>query len=95
MIFRNYNSFVSQAGKGAAKGLFICGLFLIGFAMLVWVLKDLFAFIAAGIFIIAGVGCCVSAVKAWYYANRFGKGRGDDQTAYRENVTIHYEERQS
>ena len=92
MFFRQYNSMLNEANKGFAKGMFILGLFLIGFAMLVWVLKEVFAFIAAGIFIIAGVGCLSAAVKAWLYNRRFKSSISQNEDGLRKNVRIRYDE---
>ena len=78
--------------KGFAKGMFFLGLSLIGFAMLVWILKEVFAFIAAGIFILAGVGCISTAVKAWLYNRRFKTTASQNEDGFRKNVKIRYEE---
>ena len=83
---------VEQAGKGFAKGMFIIGLLLVGFAMLVWVLKEIFAFIAAGIFILAGVWCCGFSIKVWWHTRKFKAGPNGDENSYRENVRIHHSE---
>lgn len=83
---------VEQAGKGFAKGMFIIGLLLIGFAMLVWVLKEIFAFIAAGIFILAGVWCCGLSIRVWWHTRKFKAGPDNGEDEYRENVRIHYHE---
>ena len=55
-MFLNGNPF-RQATQGLAKGALITGLFLIGFGMLVFVLRDLFAFIAAAIFFYGRLFC--------------------------------------
>lgn len=78
--------------KGFAKGTFILGLLLIGFGMLVWILKEVFAIIAAGIFIIAGAGCISTAIKAWLYNRRFNTSAGQNEDSLRKNVKIRYEE---
>jgi hypothetical protein len=44
----------SQASRSVARGALAVGLLLIGFGMLVFVLRDLFAFLAAAIFFMAG-----------------------------------------
>ena len=82
----------SQATKGLAKGSLVAGLFLIGFGMLVFILRDIFAFLAAAIFFMAGFSAIGYAIRL-YLAMR--KLRGPEQKgeeAYRENVQIHVEE---
>lgn len=77
----------SQVTKGMAKGSLITGLFLIGFGMLVFVLRDLFAFLAAAIFFMAGFSAIGYAIRLFMLS---GKKKGGD-SAYRENVRIHEE----
>ena len=57
MSFRFYTNAISQASRNFAAGLFVVGLLLIGFGFLVFVLRDLFALLAAAVFVFAGVGC--------------------------------------
>jgi hypothetical protein len=74
-----------QVGKTLAKGSLFGGLFLIGFGMLVFILRDIFAFLAAAVFFIAGFSAIGYAVRAWislYQMKRSDNGG-------RENVTIH------
>ncbi len=78
---------VRQATQGLAKGALVLGLFLIGFGMLVFVLRDLFAFIAAAIFFIAGFSAIGYAVRMFILQYKM-----KDSSAYRENVEIHIED---
>ena len=91
MSFRFYSNAVSQASRNFAAGLFIVGMLLIGFGFLVFVLRDLFALLAAALFCIAGVGCGITAVKIFLMPRRLGQ-RMNPQEPYRENVQIHIEE---
>ena len=91
MLFRHYTNMMSQASRGFAKGLFVIGLLLIGFGVLVYVLKEIFAAIAAAIFIVAGFGCCYNAIKLFLASRKmrdmdtdFDQGDG-----YRKNVQAH------
>ena len=79
---------VREAGKSLAKGSLVLGLFLIGFGMLVFVLRDLFAFLAAVIFFMAGFSAIGYAIRIFWATRR------SDQPPqqYRENVTIHRDE---
>jgi len=69
----------------------MAGLALISFGLLVYWLRDIFAFIAAGLFVFAGLGCAVTAVKIYFAQRRMDKmsGQGNDG---RENVRIRFEE---
>jgi len=91
MSFRFYSNSFNQISKSFSKGLFLIGLLLIGFGMLVWILKEVFAIIAAAIFIIAGIGCCGNAVR-FYIATRKVKPFNDDSAGRSDNVKIRIEQ---
>jgi hypothetical protein len=91
MSFRFYTNAISQASRNFASGLFIVGLLLIGFGFLVFVLRDLFALLAAAVFVIAGVGCGITALKIFLAQRRMDR-QIDSAEPYRENVRIHIEE---
>ena len=74
-----------EAGSTIAKGSLILGLFLIGFGMLVFILKDFFAFLAAAIFFMAGFSAIGYAVRVFLATHRRRKPRDP----YRDNVRIH------
>ena len=90
MSFRFYSNAVSQASRNFAAGLFIVGLLLIGFGFLVYILRDLFAVLAAIVFFVAGVGCGITAVKIFWMQRKLDQANPDEP--YRENVRIHIEE---
>ena len=81
----------SQATKGLAKGSFFSGLFLIGFGMLVFVLRDLFAFLAAGMFFLAGFSAIGYAIRLFFRLGAMNRGQRRHDDVYRENVQIHDE----
>ena len=83
---------MSQATKGLAKGSLIAGLFLIGFGMLVFILRDIFAFLAAGVFFLAGFSSIFYGIKLFFAANKMNKDISEPHSGYRENVQIHIEE---
>jgi hypothetical protein len=91
MSFRFYTNAISQASRNFASGLFIVVLLLIGFGFLVFVLRDLFALLAAAVFVIAGVGCGITALKIFLAQRRMDR-QIDSAEPYRENVRIHIEE---
>ena len=79
---------VREATKGMAKGAFFMGLFLIGFGMLVFILRDLFAFLAAAIFFLAGFSALGYAVRLFLMQRKMK----NTDNPYRQNVEIHYED---
>jgi hypothetical protein len=89
MFFKfNANTF-SQATKGIAKGSLVMGLLLIGFGMLVFILRDLFAFLAAAIFFLAGFSAIGYSIKVFWAGYKMKRGMGNSPEAYRENVNVH------
>ncbi|MHC4335688.1 MAG: hypothetical protein ACYSUP_07615 [Planctomycetota bacterium] len=92
MVFRFYTNAVSQASRKVAAGVFITGLLLIGFGLLVYVLRDLFAIIAAMVFFAVGIGCAVTAARIFWAQRQFNKMSRKDGPDHRENVQIHIEE---
>jgi hypothetical protein len=81
---------LSDAAKGLAKGALLIGLLLIGFGMLVFILRDLFAFVAAAVFFLAGFSAIGYAVRLFVLQYKMKKPDG----VYRENVEIHYDDRE-
>ena len=66
MVFRYYTNAISQASRNVAAAIFIVGLMLIGFGVIIVALPELFAYLAAGVFLVAGVGCAITAVKIFW-----------------------------
>ena len=91
MSFRFYTNAISQASRNFAAGLFIVGLLLIGFGFLVYILRELFAILAAIVFFVAGVGCAITVVKIFWILYKLDKTSHDDSDPYRKNVRIHIE----
>lgn len=91
-MFRFYTNAISQASKNVAKGIFVVGLLLIGFGILILALPELFAMLAALIFFIAGAGCAGTAIKIYLAQRRIDKFNSDESEEYRENVRIHIED---
>ncbi|MBN2137946.1 MAG: hypothetical protein JW720_09070 [Sedimentisphaerales bacterium] len=89
MSLRFYTNAVTQASRTFATGAFIVGLMLIGFGTIIWALPELFAFIAAAVFFLAGIGCIITAVKIFLAQRRFCRTDSDDSQSHRENVRIH------
>ena len=92
MSFRFYTNAISQASRTIAAGIFTIGLLLIGFGIIIIALPEIFAFLAAAVFFIAGIGCGVTAIKIFWAQRKLDKIGSDDSEAYRKNVQIHIEE---
>jgi hypothetical protein len=92
MSFRFYTNAVSRASRGVASGIFITGLLLIGFGVIIYALPELFATLAAIVFSVAGLGCLITAVKIFLAQRKLDKLDPDDSQGYRKNVQIHIEE---
>jgi len=92
MSFRFYTNVISRASKNVAAGIFITGLLLIGFGFLIYILKEIFAILAAIVFSVAGAGCLIIAVKIFLAQRKLDKISSEDSEGYRENVHIHIEE---
>jgi uncharacterized membrane protein (DUF485 family) len=89
MFFRYYTDAISQASRRIAAAIFIVGLLLIGFGVVILALPEIFAFLAAAIFFIAGIGCAITAIKIFLAQRQFDKLNQDDSQDYRRNVRIH------
>ena len=92
MSFRFYTDAVSRASRSIATGIFIVGLLLIGFGVIIIALPEIFALLAAAVFFIAGLGCAITALKIFFAIGKLNRNSSDDSAAYRKNVQIHTEE---
>ena len=89
MIFNYYTNTISRASRGFAKWLFALALLLIGFGTVILAFPEIFAFLAALVFFIIGLGCAGTALKIYLAQRRFDKMNSPDSQDYRENVKIH------
>jgi len=92
MIFRFYTSTISRASRTFAAGMFVVGLLLIGFGLLIYVLPRLFATLAAIVFFVAGAGCAATAVRIFLAQRQLDKATRDETELYRDNVRIHIDD---
>jgi len=92
MSLRFYTNAVSHASRSFAAGSFIVGLLLVGFGLLIYLLPKFFATLAAIVFFVAGLGCCITGVKIFLAQRHFEKMCRNGSEAHRENVKIHIEE---
>jgi len=92
MSFRFYTNAISQASRNFAAGVFIVGLLLIGFGLLIFLLPVFFATLAAIVFFLAGLGCGITAVKIFRAQRHLDKLTRDESDDYRKNVQIHIED---
>ncbi len=88
MSFRFYTNMVSQASRGLAAVIFFTGLLLIGFGAVILVLPKIFAFLAAMVFFIAGVGCGITALKIFLAQKQLDKFTSKESSDYTESIEI-------
>ena len=86
MVFRYYTNAVSQASRAVASGILVVGMLLIGFGVLIAALPELFAYLAAALFFVAGVGCGLTALKIFWAQRQVD--RTEDAGPVRHNVRI-------
>jgi len=89
MPFRFYTNILSQASRSVASGIMVVGLLLIGFGVIIVALPEFFAYLAALVFFIAGVGCAATALKIFWAQRQIDRLNADDLDVYRKNVRIH------
>ncbi|MDI6450645.1 hypothetical protein [Anaerobaca lacustris] len=90
MVFRYYSNALSQASRSVASAIMIVGLLLIGFGVLIAALPQFFAYLAAGVFFVAGLGCGITAIKIFWAQSRIDRAAAQDEPPVcRENVRIH------
>ena len=90
MSFRFYTNLISQASRSFASGVFVVGLVLIGFGVVILALPEIFAFLAAAVFFFAGLGLAITAVKIFLAQRRLNNMMRDDSDGYRKNVQIRH-----
>jgi len=94
MVMRFYSNAVSQASRAVASAIMVAGFLLVGFGVLIFALPKLFAFLAAAMFFLAGIGCFTTAVKIFWAQHHMDQTTGPGETqVYRHNVRIHSETR--
>lgn len=86
MVFRYYSNTIAQASKAMAKGVFVVGLLLIGFGMLIVALPEFFVLLAAGVFFFIGFGCLFTAVKIYWAQRQMQQSM--DEEPFRQNVRV-------
>ena len=82
----------SQASRAVAGWIFIVGLLLVGFGVIIIALPEIFALLAAVVFFIAGVSCLVIAVKIFLAQRKLDKINYEYSKEERKNVQIHIDE---
>lgn len=86
MIFRYYTNALSQASRAVASAVLVVGMLLIGFGVLIAALPELFAYLAAALFFVAGIGCGLTALKIFWAQHQVD--RTQEQGPLRHNVRV-------
>jgi hypothetical protein len=72
-----------------AKGVLLVGLLLVGFGVLIIVMRDIFALLAAAVFFFIGIGCIGTAIKIYWAQRSVNRHmEGMNQEPFRENVRV-------
>lgn len=88
-MLRFYSNAVSQASRAVASTIMIVGMLLIGFGVLIAALPEFFAYLAAAMFFMAGVGCGATAIKIFLGQRKIDQYSEESPQVYRRNVRIH------
>lgn len=88
-MLRFYSNAVSQASRAVAATIMIVGMLLIGFGVLIAALPEFFAYLAAAMFFMAGVGCGITAIKIFVGQRKIDQYSEESTQVYRQNVRIH------
>lgn len=88
--FKFYSNQLPQATRSMAAGTFFVGLLIIGFGLLVFWLKELFAFLALFIFGVIGLSVIGFSIKLFIASWMMNRPRKGPEDQYRENVRIHH-----
>ena len=83
VVFRFY----SYGGTAIAKWLLFLGLVLVVLGVLVFILREILAVVAAAIFVAAGLGFWATGFRVLWQSRRM-PGKQDADQGYRENVRI-------
>ena len=86
-----YRDTISNASNTFAAGTIITGLLLIGFGVIIIALPEVFAFLAAVVFFLAGLGCAVTGIKIFLTMRKIEK-MDQNENGYRKNVRISSEQ---
>jgi len=79
---------LTRATAGAAAAVFVIGMLLLGFALMIYALKELFANLMALFFVLAGISTIGFSIKLLIASKRISDMTKPQQD-YRENVQIH------
>ncbi|OHB61645.1 MAG: hypothetical protein A2167_05145 [Planctomycetes bacterium RBG_13_46_10] len=88
MNFRFYTNMISQASRTVAATIFVVGLVLIGFGMIIVALPEIFAYLAAILFFISGFGCGITALRIFLAQRRLEKLADEETSDYKESIEI-------
>ena len=88
MFLRFYSDAMSGLSRAMAAGIFMVGLVLVGFGVLIAAFPQVFAYIAAAVFFTVAFGCFVTAAKIFLTHRRMTRLMRDDSDDGRKNVHI-------
>jgi len=88
MIFRTYSQTLSQASKTMAAGILMVGLLLISLGVLIAVFPKVFAYVVAGVLVVAGLGIAATALKIFLMHRRLTQTASGQDDMRSPNVQV-------
>jgi hypothetical protein len=86
--FKSNSNPLTQATAGAAAAVFVVGMLLLGFALMIFALPKLFATLAALFFVLAGISTIGFSIKLLVASKKISD-MTQGREVYRDNVQIH------
>lgn len=91
MVFRFYSQALSQTSKAMAVGIFMLGLMLVGLGVLIAAFPKVFAYLVAGLFVVAGLGCAGAVIRILLAFRRIAKTVAGQDDMRSDNVRVRSE----
>ncbi len=88
MAVRFYSQMLSTTSRTVAAGILSLGLMLIGLGVLIAAFPKAFAYIIAGLLILAGLGCAITAVRIFMAYQQMAKTTPQQDEMRSDNIRI-------
>jgi hypothetical protein len=88
MPFRFYSQMLSTTSRTVAAGILSLGLMLIGLGVLIAAFPRAFAFIVAGLLVLAGLGCAITAVRIFLSYKQMAKSASFQDEMRSDNIRV-------
>jgi hypothetical protein len=88
MAFRFYSQTLSTASRTMAAGILSLGIMLVGLGVLIAAFPRAFAYIVAGLLILAGLGCAITAVRIFMAYKQMAKPASAQDEMRSDNIRV-------